>query len=100
MDNINTGNLLIQMATLIITFIPIGGIIYNLGRRNQRQDKSEDEIKQGKTDINNIGEKVNKHKDYYNDTLSELRSKMESVNNSLAVVTTTVGLIKEKVDRL
>ena len=100
MDNINTGNLIITMISVIIMFIPIMTIFYNLGRRNQRQDKTEDEIKQAKIDINNIGDKVSRHRDYSNDSISELRAEMKLMSNSITAVSTKVDLIKEKVDKL
>ena len=97
--DLNMGNLIVQLIAVFVTFIPIGGILYNVGRRNQRQDAIETKVADIGNDINNVGKKIDNHKELHYATLNELKEKMETMNNTLGRVTTSIQYIEKYMEK-
>jgi len=93
MNDLNISNLIIQLVTFVVTMIPLCVIIYNQGCKDQRLTVAE-------KNINEIGGKIDRYRDHYTETLTELKAQIDNISRTLIHVTTSMDFILKSIEEL
>jgi len=97
--DLNTGNLLIQFVGFIVTLIPIGIIVYNQGRKDQKLEKIVEDLKDNKINITSVCDMTNKHKDFFIDNISELKAQIGIISVNIERLTMAIEYIQKELKK-
>ena len=93
MNDLHLGNFILALIQTVVFMTPVLVLFYKQGRKDQV-------LEEAVRDINGLGSKVAEVRDSQAQTLSELKSKIENMNNTLIKVTTVMEVIKSDIERI